>query len=175
MVLRFAMVALLCSMSRRAFPAVLATLSTLRRKCKAHRAVLGDLSSVRQNTGVSIPDSDGQEPLGVHLKRARQAVPLSLRAVEAQTEGVTNGYLSQIEGGQIRQPSPNVLYQLAQVYGLDYRDLLVRAAHRVPSSVDISERDAELAGIPLRALADLSEDERRQVTEFIGWIKSRRS
>lgn len=175
MVLRFATMALPCSVIRKVFPAVLAILSRTWRKRKVCRAVLGDLSRTGQNTGVSTPDIDDKGPLGVHLKRARLAVPLSLRAVEAQTEGITNGYLSQIEGGQIRQPSPNVLYQLAKVYGLDYRDLLMRAAHRVPSSVDISERDAELAGIPLRALADLSDDERRQVTEFIGWIKSRRS
>lgn len=112
-----------------------------------------------------------EESLGAYLKRARQAVPLSLRAVEAQTEGVTNGYLSQIESGQIKQPSPNVLYQLAQAYGLDYRDLLVRARHRVPTDSPGSEQHT---GIPLRALSDLTTDERKQVTEYIAWLKTRR-
>lgn len=112
------------------------------------------------------------ESLGAYLKRARQAVPLSLRAVEARTEGVTNGYLSQIESGQIKQPSPNVLYQLAQAYGLNYRDLLVRASHRVPTDPPVGSQ--EDVGIPLRALSDLTEDERKQVTDYIAWLKSRR-
>lgn len=118
------------------------------------------------------------ESLGTYLKRARLAMPLSLRAVEARTEGVTNGYLSQIEGNQIKQPSPNVLYQLAQLYGLDYRDLLVRAQIRVPNATadaEQSEAAAQLAGLPLRALADLTPDERVQVTEYIAWLKTRRA
>lgn len=162
-------------MSRKVFPAVLAILSKATQKRKVRHALLGEPSNVRHTREVTLPDVELSESLGTHLKRARVAVPLSLRAVEAQTEGISNGYLSQIESDQIRQPSPNVLYQLAKVYGLDYRDLLVRAGIRVPTTVDISERDAELAGIPLRALADLSDHERRQVRDFIAWIKSQRS
>lgn len=99
---------------------------------------------------------------------------MSLRAVEAATEGITNGYLSQIEGGHVKQPSPNVLYQLAELYGLDYRDLLLRARHRVPTERASSGEPADVAGIPLRALKDLTLAERRQVTDYIAWLKTRR-
>lgn len=122
-----------------------------------------------------MPADESVEPLGPYLKRARQLTGLSLRAVESRTEGITNGYLSQIEGNQIRQPSPNVLYQLAELFGLDYRDLMRRAHHRVPSETTQDAAVLELGGIPLRALADLSEDERKQVAEYIAWMKSRRS
>ncbi|WP_372968365.1 helix-turn-helix domain-containing protein [Microbacterium sp.] len=114
------------------------------------------------------------ELLGEYLKRSRLSIPMSLRAVERATDGVTNGYLSQIESGQIKQPSPNVLYQLASTYGLDYRDLLVRARHHVPVAESNEEKTSELAGIPLRALSDLTPDERKQVTEYIAWLKTRR-
>lgn len=115
-----------------------------------------------------------KETLGEYLKRSRLSIPMSLRAVERATEGVTNGYLSQIESGQIKQPSPNVLYQLANTYGIDYRDLLVRARHHVPTTETRDEEATELAGIPLRALSDLTPDERKQVTEYIAWLKTRR-
>lgn len=114
------------------------------------------------------------ESLGEYLKRSRLSIPMSLRAVEGKTEGISNGYLSQIESNQIKQPSPNVLFQLSEVYGLDYRDLLVRAQHRVPTNKGAAKQDAELGGIPLRALSDLTDEERKQVTDYIAWLKTRR-
>lgn len=120
-----------------------------------------------------VSDKNGAT-LGEYLKRSRLSIPMSLRAVESKTEGISNGYLSQIESNQIKQPSPNVLYQLSEVYGLDYRDLLLRARHRVPAEEGSEAKDAELGGLPLRALADLTDDERQQVTDYIAWLKTRR-
>lgn len=115
--------------------------------------------------------------LGDFLKDARQAMHLTLRDVEAKTDkAVTNGYLSQIEKNTIKQPSPNVLYNLSNVYGLDYRDLLERAGHHVPTPAKRSDEvnDDELAGLPLRALAELDEQERQELTEYIAFLRQRR-
>lgn len=78
--------------------------------------------------------------LGPYLKSARRSVGLTLRDVEAKTD-ITNGYLSQIENQLIAKPSPNVLFQLAELYGVEYSDLLVRAGHRVPTTVSGQRAD----------------------------------
>lgn len=122
--------------------------------------------------------SSGQA-LGDHLRQARLALGLTLREVEARTNrSVTNGYLSQIEKGSVRQPSPNVLYNLAEVYGLDYRDLLARGGHHVPAEQErrtSSSADSEsLRGIPLRAIQELSASEREELTEYITFLRQRR-
>jgi transcriptional regulator with XRE-family HTH domain len=124
------------------------------------------------------PTPSGQS-LGDHLRQARLALGLTLREVEARTNrSVTNGYLSQIEKGSVRQPSPNVLYNLAEVYGLDYRDLLVRGGHHVPAEQGRGAGGASdgerLHGIPLRAIQELSASEREELTEYITFLRQRR-
>lgn len=130
------------------------------------------------------PRNENVEPddqaLGDFLRQARLALGLTLREVEARTDkSVTNGYLSQIEKKAIRRPSPNILYNLGNVYGLDYSDLLKRAGHHVPISAGDddarSERPTEtLAGIPLRAIEELTDEERRELTQYIAFLRQRR-
>ena len=131
-------------------------------------------SSASNNPNTSNADT---RTLGVYLKDARLAMHLTLRDVEARTEkAVTNGYLSQIENSVIRQPSPNVLYNLAGLYGLDYRDLLRRAGHHAPSpSGSVQGINEEvLAGLPLRAIAELNAEERQELTEYIAFMRQKR-
>lgn len=109
--------------------------------------------------------------LGPFLKSARRSVGLTLRDVEAKTD-ITNGYLSQIENQLIAKPSPNVLFQLAELYGVEYSELLVRAGHRVPSAP--SQPSDSLNGIPLRALEDLTEDEKKDLMDYLNYLKSKR-
>ncbi len=109
--------------------------------------------------------------LGPFLKSARRAVGLTLRDVEAKTD-ITNGYLSQIENQLIAKPAPNVLFQLAELYGIEYSDLLGMAGHRVPSNA--SQTPESLNGIPLRALEDLTEDEKRDLMDYLNYLKSKR-
>lgn len=121
-------------------------------------------------------DDEALQPkeLGEHLKRSRQANGLTLRQVEERTKrAVKNGYLSQIESGDIQRPSPGILWELATVYGLDYRQLLVQAGHRVPEA-QVPEAMRAIAGMPLHAFKDLDEDERRLVVEYAAFLKSRR-
>jgi transcriptional regulator with XRE-family HTH domain len=118
------------------------------------------------------------QPLGDYLRQSRQALGLTLREVEARTnKSVTNGYLSQIEKNSIKRPSPNVLFNLANVYGLEYSDLLKRAGHHVPSATreDAARPgDDSLAGIPLRAIQELTEEERKELTQYIAFLRQRR-
>lgn len=117
------------------------------------------------------------DTLSSYLQSMRRAAGLSLRAVEERTKGrVKNGYLSQIEHGAIKSPSPTVLYDLAEVYGLDYADVLRRAGHPVPADAarHAGRLPRAIAGIPVAALSDLSDTERRDVLDFLAFVKSRR-
>src|SRR5882762_4724230 len=72
--------------------------------------------------------------LGVLLSDLRKAKGFSLREVEeAADKAVSNAYLSQLENGKIRKPSPNVLYSLAEVYAVPYDTLMERAGYLLPT------------------------------------------
>lgn len=127
------------------------------------------------NASPERPGVGAELSLAETLRRARRMVGMSLRAVEAATgSAVTNGYLSQIENDTVAQPSPNVLYHLSGVYGLDYGDLLVRAGHRLPRDQVPPEARA-VEGFPLRALADLTPDERKELADYIEFLRYRRA
>jgi transcriptional regulator with XRE-family HTH domain len=53
------------------------------------------------------------------LRARREALGLTLRDVEAITEGrISNPYLSQLENGRIKRPSLTVALQLAATYAV---------------------------------------------------------
>lgn len=100
---------------------------------------------------------------------------MTLRDVEAATEkSVTNGYLSQIESGDIQQPSPRILHHLAGAYGIDYNGLMERAGYLVESTRPPKQAAASINGFPLRALDDLNPEETQAVLEYLEFIKSKR-
>ena len=73
--------------------------------------------------------------LGTLLADLRMAKGLSLREVEEATDrAVSNAYLSQLENGRIKKPSPNVLHALAEVYSVPYEALMEKAGLSVPIS-----------------------------------------
>lgn len=115
------------------------------------------------------------EEFGRYLASLRRAAGgLTLRQVEEKTGGVVkNSYLSQIENGDINRPSPDILYELAEVYGVSYRELLERAGHRVPVE-EVPERKRAVAGLPLHAIAELDERDREELIDFIGFLHTRR-
>ena len=96
------------------------------------------------------------DTLGSHLRVLRRQAGLTLRALEAGT-GLSNAYLSQLERDHIKEPSPRVLWAIAECYGADYLDLMRRAGHPMPSASHVIFAGAER----------LSPDERDEVQEFI--------
>src|SRR6266850_6060134 len=72
--------------------------------------------------------------LGALLADLRTAKGLSLREIEEATgKAVSNAYLSQLENGKIRKPSPHVLHSLAGVYAVPYDTLMEKAGYLLSS------------------------------------------
>ena len=112
--------------------------------------------------------------LGTYLKALREACGLTLRGVEDQAEGrVKNSYLSQIEHDRIKKVSPDILGELAKAYGVDYGSLLSRAGYPNPSPSRGSER--ALADLPLAAVAELDDDDRQALIDYIGYLRHRKT
>jgi transcriptional regulator with XRE-family HTH domain len=116
-----------------------------------------------------------RKDFGAYLRNARNAAGLTLREVEGKTKRVVrNGYLSQIETGGITRPSPRILYELAQVYGISYRELLIRAGHRVPDE-DVAAEHRVIPDLPLSAFEGLDAEDRAALIEYAAFLRQRKS
>src|SRR5918996_6222922 len=61
--------------------------------------------------------------LGARLRETREGSGLTLREVERRT-GLNTGYLSQLERGEVSQPTPAVLQKVAVGYGIPFHVLM---------------------------------------------------
>lgn len=114
-------------------------------------------------------DENTNPTLGELLQAAREAKQLSLRAVEKAT-GVSNAYLSQVESGKIKQPSPTILHKLSELYEISYTEILILAGHPAPG-------DAVMSNVPSRTLERLgaiTPDEEEALVEYLAFLRSRR-
>jgi HTH-type transcriptional regulator, competence development regulator len=110
--------------------------------------------------------------LGALLSDLRAAKGLSLREVEEATgKSVSNAYLSQLENGKIRKPSPNVLHSLAEVYAVTYEALMEKAGYLLPSD-NGSTRRKRLAAF---AIDDLTAEEEEELLKYLAFLRSRTS
>jgi transcriptional regulator with XRE-family HTH domain len=101
----------------------------------------------------------------------RTAKGLSLREVEEATDkAVSNAYLSQLENGKIKKPSPNVLHSLAEVNVVPYETLMEKAGYLLPSK-NGGGRRKRLAAF---AIDDLTAEEEEELLKYLAFIRSRR-
>jgi HTH-type transcriptional regulator, competence development regulator len=99
--------------------------------------------------------------LGRMLAQARQVKGARLRDVEDATK-ISNAYISQLESGQIKEPSPHKLFELAKYFGLDYEELLEAAGYATRSDTGKTEE----AGIHF--MGDrLTDDEAKALSAFL--------
>ena len=111
--------------------------------------------------------------LGGLLADLRTAKGFSLRQVEEATDkAVSNAYLSQLEKGKIRKPSPNVLHSLAAVYAVPYEALMEKAGYLLPSEGSKAARRRRLA---VFAIDDLTAEEEEELLKYLAFIRSRNS
>lgn len=108
---------------------------------------------------------------GEYLKALRESKGMTLREVEKQTE-ISNAYLSQLESGKIKQPSPTTLYKLAELFGIGYNVLMEKVGYPVQkASQNIKMRKAENV---LHRIGDISKEEELELLEYLKFIRNRR-
>ena len=128
-----------------------------------------------QDTTTPRPDDVTEQPgdLGQYLRDARMALGLSLRDVEeASGHEVSNAYLSQLETGKVKKPSPHVLYALSLALSVPYDELMQRAGYIVPQH---EPADAAKHGRTATfSIDNLSADEEEALREHLAYIRWRR-
>ena len=109
--------------------------------------------------------------LGALLADLRTAKGLSLRQVEEATDrAVSNAYLSQLEKGRIRKPSPNVLHSLAAVYAVPYESLMEKAGYLLTAQGGAARR-TRLAAF---SIVDLTAEEEEELLKYLAFLRSRK-
>lgn len=107
--------------------------------------------------------------IGKYLKDVRNSRGYSLRRVEQLTEGkISNGYLSQLENGDIAKPSAIMLHRLAAAYGVDYALLMERAGF-------VSESETPANRAATSVLGELTQDEEEQLLNYLGYLRSQKA
>ena len=108
--------------------------------------------------------------LGGLLADLRTAKGFSLREVEEATgKAISNAYLSQLENGKIKKPSPHVLHSLAEVYIVPYEVLMEKAGYLLPSQDDGGRRKRLTAF----AIDDLTAEEEEELLKYLAFLRSR--
>jgi HTH-type transcriptional regulator, competence development regulator len=110
--------------------------------------------------------------LGGELARLRRLKGWSLRDVEDRTKNrVSNSYLYQLENDNVKEPSPNILFLLSEVYEASYADLMKLAGFIVPGTR--KESAARRQSVAFNALR-LNSDEEQEVLDFVEFLRSKR-
>jgi len=109
------------------------------------------------------------QTLGQFLRGAREKQGLSLRAVEKAT-GISNPYLSQLEGNKIKQPSPKLLHKLCELYEVPYSTVMELAGYPTTNADTLSSRQSRIAA----RLGDVTSEEEDALVEYLEFLRSRR-
>jgi len=91
----------------------------------------------------------------------------------ARAAGISPAYLNRLENDAVKKPSPHVLHQLSEALTVPYAELLRLSGYRLPH--DPGANTANTANTVSEALfADLTEDERDELLEYLAWYRARR-
>jgi transcriptional regulator with XRE-family HTH domain len=108
--------------------------------------------------------------LGQLLADARRRHKLTLRAVQ-DAVGISNPYLSQLETGKIRSPSPVVLHKLSDLYGLPYATVMQEAGYPLPKDVKETNPSSRFAA----RVGKTTPEEEDALIEYLMFLRSRRN
>lgn len=87
---------------------------------------------------------------GEYIKGIRKSRKLTIRQLELYS-GVSNAYISQIERGERKIPSPNILRKLAKSLNVEYNELMTNAGHlENPTSYGLEKLEpSNLMSVPV--------------------------
>ena len=116
---------------------------------------------------------DTKPTLGQYLQSIREDRHMTLRQVEEATEKeISNAYLSQIEQDKIKKPSPNILNTLAEIYGIDYPNLMEMAGYIIPNKG--RSADVRHGRVATFAEHNLTPEEEAELLDYLKYIRNRR-
>ena len=106
---------------------------------------------------------------GTLLRQAREVRGLT-GSDAARAAGISAAYLSKLETDAVRKPSPHVLHQLSDVLTVPYAELMRLSGYPVPEA----SSSAAVPTVGAALFADLSDDERDELLEYLAWYRARR-
>ena len=109
--------------------------------------------------------------LGDKLKQYRSIKGLTLREVEKETK-ISNGYINQLEKGNIQKPSPHILYKLAEFYKASYNNFMKLAGYIVQKSDNKAHK--KLEGIAYSLLNDLTQEEEKELLRYLEYLRMKK-
>ena len=124
-----------------------------------------DIASNFETVSIVTPE---QKSLAAIFRESRNRLGLTLREVEAKT-GISNAYLSQLEGGKIKEPSPKTLHKLCELYGCSYSLALELAGYPVPT-----EQKLPVAARFAARIGKTTQDEETALVEYLEFLRSRK-
>src|SRR6185369_104029 len=107
--------------------------------------------------------------IGPLLKRTRQVRALSASDV-ASSAGISAAYLSKLESDAVKTPSPHVLHQLSEALAVPYAELMRLSCYVLPGASEVEPH----ANVGAALFADLTDDEREELLEYLAWYRARR-
>ena len=107
--------------------------------------------------------------IGVVLRQARE-VRGHTSIETARSAGISSAYLSKLENDAVKRPSPKVLHRLSEVLEVPYAELMALVGHPLPSV----ETSPHHASIGEALFADLTDDERDELIEYLAWYRTRK-
>lgn len=107
--------------------------------------------------------------IGLVLRQAREVRQLSAGDA-ARAARISPAYLNRLENDAVKKPSPHVLHQLSEALAVPYADLLRLSGYRLPHDPEA----APTSTVSDALFADLTDDERDELLEYLAWYRSRR-
>jgi transcriptional regulator with XRE-family HTH domain len=108
--------------------------------------------------------------LAEFLRLARKDKEKNLREVELKT-GISNAYLSQLERGVAKKPSPSILRTLADYYGCQYEDLMRLAGYIKSEQRANKPQDHENTAAIALMSTGLNAEQVKQIMEYANYVR----
>lgn len=105
---------------------------------------------------------------GEYFKALRESHGMTLRDVEKKAD-VSNAYLSQLESGKIKQPSPLTLHKLAELYNVSYELLMEKVGYPVPKK-DVDKNSNAIA----YRIGSITNDEEVELLNYLKFMRNRK-
>jgi transcriptional regulator with XRE-family HTH domain len=113
------------------------------------------------------------ENYGEYFRALRESKKLTLREVEKATN-VSNAYLSQLESGKIKQPSPLTLHKLATFYGVSYEVLMDKVGYPIPKKEDNAAKTEAKINAAAYRIGEITEEEEVELLNYLKFIRTRK-